>query len=78
MEHGFEHSPEEAQLQQDEFRVQPRRRASSPRRRCVSDDYVVHIDFGEHLRITSEEIAILRTFLSDEIRTILYNEGQEE
>lgn len=76
MERVFGHDREEPYGQGEAPCTEPCRRADLPHRHFTSDGYVVHTDLAEDLPVTSEEIAILRAFLSDEIRAILSDEGE--
>ncbi len=78
MERGYAHSGEERQTLEETSGVRPRSYGGSTRHRCVSGGYVVRADLPESHPVTRDEIALLRAFLSDEIRAILNGEDEEE
>lgn len=77
MERCFEHEREEAQALEDAPCVEPYGCPGSSRSRCTSDGYIVHADLPSNLPVTSDEIALLKAFLHDEIRAILNGEDEE-
>lgn len=77
MERCFGHEREEAQALDETSRVEPCDRPCSSHRRRTVDGYLVDVDFPDSLPVTDDEIALLRAFLSDEIRAILNGEDQD-
>ena len=77
MEHGFAHGREERQALQETSRAERDVGAGSAQRRRTVDGYLVAVDLPDNLPVTDDEIALLRAFLSDEIRAILNGEDQE-
>lgn len=76
MERCFGHEREEAQALDETSRVEPCDRPCSSHCRRTADGYVVDVDFPDNLLVSGEEIALLRTFLSEEIMAILHDEEQ--
>lgn len=77
MERGFADSGEERQAWEETSRAEVRSHESSSRHRSTPDGYVVRTDLPETFPVTSEEIALLRAFLHDEIQAILNGEDDE-
>lgn len=77
MEHGFAHEGGKRRTWDETFRAEPHSYANASQGCRTPDGYVVHLDLPDNLPVTSEEIALLRAFLSDEIRAILHGEDQE-
>lgn len=76
MERCFGHEREEAQALDETSRVEPCDRPCSSHRRRTADGHVIDVNFPDSLPVTGDEIALLRAFLHDEIRAILYGEDQ--
>lgn len=74
MENWFAHNSEGSQTPGDAIVAGPEAIAEVSQRRRVADAYIVSIDAPENLPVTSDEITLLRTFLANEIRAILYGE----
>jgi hypothetical protein len=70
MEHGFGQDAGRRQAQEEISRAEPRLHAAPDRSRRTADGYDVHTDLSE-IPVTSEEIGLLRSFLSFEINAIL-------
>jgi len=74
MENWLGHELDEASALEEASCVEPCDGSGSSRRRRTVDGYIVDVDFPDTLPVTGDEIALLRAFLHDEIRAILYGE----
>ena len=77
MEHGLAHGREEKEAGERTSCAAPRHPVHPSPHRRTQDGYTVYSDLPGALPVTSDEIALLRAFLADEIRTILFDDDQD-
>lgn len=76
MEQMFGHGREGTEAREGAPCAAPPHRVHTVPDRRMRDGYVVHSDLSEALPVTGDEVALLRAFLSAEIRAILQGEDQ--